>query len=133
MFAELLLQEQWYLHDYFRPSEMLSDDELLGHRNAISRRCSRRSRAQARRHQAGPDGRADSRRGPEAEELPLPSVTISQSYTSLPQRPMDSAMVVAELLTDRREGQALAVELDGLFYFGWCHPLVAQLDTVVPE
>ncbi len=37
MFAELSPQEQWYLHDYFRPSEQLSDDELLAHRKAISR------------------------------------------------------------------------------------------------
>jgi hypothetical protein len=38
VFAELFPQEQWYLHDYFRPSEQLSDQALLAHRKEISAR-----------------------------------------------------------------------------------------------
>ncbi len=37
VFAELSPHEQWYLHDYFRPSEQLPDQDLLAHRKAISR------------------------------------------------------------------------------------------------
>lgn len=37
VFTELSPKEQWYLHDYFRPSEQLSSDELLAHRKTISR------------------------------------------------------------------------------------------------
>jgi hypothetical protein len=36
VFAELSPQEQWYLHDYLRPSEQLSDEALLAHCKEIS-------------------------------------------------------------------------------------------------
>lgn len=35
-FFLLSAPDQWALHDYFRPSEMLSDAELLEHRRAVS-------------------------------------------------------------------------------------------------
>ena len=35
-FAELTSAEQWQLHDFFRPSKDLTDEQLLNHRRVIS-------------------------------------------------------------------------------------------------
>jgi len=63
----------------------------------------------------------------------LPPVTIPHGDACPTERAVDGAVVVAQRGTDSSQRVACSVELDGLCYFGWCHPLVTELDTMVPE